>query len=167
MSTKVVKLNQAEQMMTYLEIDKEEMRILVRFADGKEGWVPVNDIEELSPEKSLNLDKVELPNPYELEIGAREGKSIKVPWDFARHYCDTGYKTKEINQRDEGRSVLGNRISSIRKKHGMTQKELAEKADLGRVTVSRLENGEQSPRYQTLENIADALEIDIFRLLIT
>lgn len=165
MSTKVVKLNQAEQMMAYLEIDKDGKRILVRFADGKEGWVSVNDIKELSPEKSLDLGKVELPSPYELEIGTREGDTIAIPWDFTRHYCDPEYKKRELEQKDEGRSVIGNRIASIREGRGMTQEELAESANIGRVTISRLENGEQSPRYQTLKKLAEALGVDTTQLL--
>lgn len=164
MSTKIVKLSQAKQMMTYLEIDKEESRILVRFADGKEGWVPIKDIEGDSPENRLNLDKVALPNPHEIEIETQEGETIKVPWDFARHYCDTSYKAKEIEQRDEGRSILGERIVSIRKKQGLTQEELSDLADVGRVTISRIENGEQSPRYITLEKIAQALDVYLSQL---
>lgn len=165
MSTKVVKLNQAEQMMTYLEIDKEGRRILVRFADGKEGWVPVEEIENLSLQKNLTLEVVTLPNPYEIEIGTEKGDSVKVPWDFARHYCDKSYKGKEVEKRDQGRSILGEKIARIRKTQGMTQEELAEKADIGRVTISRLENGEQSPRYYTLKNLAEALGIQTSQLL--
>ncbi|MFB6291277.1 MAG: helix-turn-helix domain-containing protein, partial [Candidatus Bipolaricaulia bacterium] len=150
MSTKVVKLNQAEKMMTYLEIDKGKRRILVRFADDKEGWIPIEEIESLSPKKSLTLEEVALPNPYEIEIGTEKGDSVKVPWDFARHFCDKSYKEKEINKRDQGRSILGERIARARNNRGMTQEDLAEVADIGRVTISRLENGEQSPRYQTL-----------------
>jgi len=164
-STKVVKLSQAKQMMTYLEIDKEESRILVRFADGKEGWVPIEEIEGLSPQKNLTLEEVALPNPYEIEIGAKNGESVKVPWDFTRHYCDKSYKDKEIDERDQGRSILGKRIARTRKTHGLTQAELAEAAGVGRVTISRLENGEQSPRYQTLKELAEALGVDAAQLL--
>ncbi|MBA7589090.1 hypothetical protein ES708_31165 [subsurface metagenome] len=39
----------------------------------------------------------------------------------------------------------------------MTQSELAEAAGIGRVTQVRIENGEQSPRYETLAAIAQAL----------
>lgn len=165
MSTKVVKLNQAEQMMTYLEIDKEGRCILVRFADGKEGWVPIEEIEKLSPKRSLTLEEVALPNPYEIEIGTEKGDSVKVPWDFTRHYCDKSYKDREIDKRDRGRSILGERISRTRKNQGMTQEELAEKADIGRVTISRLENGEQSPRYHTFAKLAEALGVETSQLL--
>jgi len=163
MSTKVVRLNQAERMMTYLKIDTEKKRILVRFADGMEGWI---DAEELAsaPEK-LVLEKVSLPNPHEIEIATAEGRTIKIPWDFARHHCDPEYREREVEQRDQGRSVLGEKVASIRKEKGFTQEELARTADIGRATLSRLENGEVSPRYETLEKVAKALQVKTSRLL--
>ena len=39
----------------------------------------------------------------------------------------------------------------------MTQQELASKAGIGRVTLVRIENGEQLPRFETLTALADAL----------
>jgi len=166
MSTKEVKLSQAEKMLTYLKIDTEGRRILVRFADGKEGWIPVEEIEKISPEKQqLDLEEVNLPNPYEIEIGTREGETIEVPWDFARHYCDRRYKEQEIEKRDEGRTILGDRVARVRKGEGMTQKELSKSAGVGRVTISRIENGEQSPQYSTLEKLAEALGVEVSQFL--
>ena len=40
----------------------------------------------------------------------------------------------------------------------MTQQELASKAGIGRVTLMRIENGEQLPRFETLTALADALQ---------
>lgn len=163
MSTKVVKLNQAERMMTYLKIDTEKRRILVRFADGLEGWI---DAEELaSKPEGLDLEKVSLPNPHEIDIATTEGETINIPWDFARHYCDSGYQEREVEQRDQERSVLGEKVASIRKDKGFTQEELARTADIGRATLSRLENGEVSPRYETLKKVAKALQVKTSRLL--
>ena len=40
----------------------------------------------------------------------------------------------------------------------MTQQQLASKAGIGRVTLVRIENGEQLPRFETLAALADALQ---------
>lgn len=40
----------------------------------------------------------------------------------------------------------------------MTQERLASEAGIGRVTLVRIENGEQSPRYETLVALAEALK---------
>ena len=49
---------------------------------------------------------------------------------------------------------------------GLTQVELARAADVGRVTLVRLENGEQNPRFKTLAALARALGTDVPELLV-
>ena len=48
----------------------------------------------------------------------------------------------------------------------MTQDALARAAEIGRVTLVRLENGEQPPRFKTLKAVADALGVDAPDLLV-
>ena len=48
----------------------------------------------------------------------------------------------------------------------MTQEALARAAEIGRVTLVRLENGEQSPRFKTLKSVADALGLEAPDLLV-
>ncbi|MBS3789148.1 helix-turn-helix transcriptional regulator [Candidatus Bipolaricaulota bacterium] len=165
MGTKVIKLEQAEKMMTYLEIHPETGLIMVRFADGKQGFIPTGDIVSQSSNTQLNFDKVKLPNPYEFEIECEHGEMVKVPWDFARGYCDENYQDIESKRASEGRSILGERVAKIRKTRGFSQKDLAKRAEIGRVTVSRIENGEQSPRYKTLEKLARALGVEVVSML--
>ena len=65
-----------------------------------------------------------------------------------------------------GRQALGGRIRRFRKSSGLTQEALARAADLGRVTLVRLERGEQTPRFKTLNAIAQALGIHVRELLV-
>lgn len=51
------------------------------------------------------------------------------------------------------------RIKELRKQHGLTQAELAAKADIPQSYISRLENGEHSPTAKTIQRIADALGV--------
>ena len=48
----------------------------------------------------------------------------------------------------------------FRESAGLTQEALARAANIRRVTLVRLENGEQSPRFKTLKSIAQALAVD-------
>lgn len=57
----------------------------------------------------------------------------------------------------QGRRTLGERIRGFRESSGLTQAALARAANIGRVTLVRLEKGEQSPRFKTLDAIAKAL----------
>ena len=48
----------------------------------------------------------------------------------------------------------------------MTQVALARAADIGRATLVRLENGEQSPRFKTLKALAEVLGMEAQDLLV-
>jgi transcriptional regulator with XRE-family HTH domain len=52
------------------------------------------------------------------------------------------------------------RISELRAKKGWSQSRLAAEAGITQSTLSRIENGTQEPRAQTLVKIADALDVD-------
>ncbi len=166
MSIQTVSLQSASQMMIEVQIDREKHRIHIQFADGQTGWIPIDDIEQAGPPVRLDLDRVDLPNPYEIIIGTEEGDTIEVPWDFARSYCDPHFQEKELEQAHRGRAHLGERIRRFRQRVGWTQEELAKRAGMGRVTLSRLESGDQSPRYRTLVALAKALGVSVSDLLV-
>ena len=65
-----------------------------------------------------------------------------------------------------GRSRMGNRVRDLRKQAGMTQQQLADAAGIARVTLVRIENGSYSPRFQTLDALAHALNRPVARLLL-
>lgn len=54
---------------------------------------------------------------------------------------------------------IGETIYKLRKSRNMSQKELAEKADISDVTLSRIENGAASMNILTLVKLAKALSV--------
>ena len=54
---------------------------------------------------------------------------------------------------------IGEKIKEFRNKKGVTQKELAEKMGLGQPQIGRWENGDRTPKPESLRKIADALEL--------
>ncbi len=60
---------------------------------------------------------------------------------------------------------LGVRISQLRMKAGMTQANLAEKAELSIDSISRIERGDRAPSLESLEKIAEGLGIEPAELL--
>ena len=137
--------------------------IELTFADGRRGLVPFAAIPEV-PERSV-VSGVELPNPYEVILTTEQGQQVDLPWDFARHYCDQSYRPTVEAIARHGRQTLGERIRQFRESAGFTQEALARSADIGRVTLVRLENGEQTPRFKTLTAIAHALGKQVQDLL--
>ena len=141
-----------------------EEGIALSFADGSRGLIPYADVPEI--EARTAVSSLTLPNPYEIVVDTNEGERVEIPWDFARHYCDEFYRPTIEAIAMRGRRTLGGCIRYHRESAGLTQVSLARAADIGRVTLVRLEKGEQTPRFKTLEAIAQALGIRVPELLI-
>jgi transcriptional regulator with XRE-family HTH domain len=60
---------------------------------------------------------------------------------------------------------IGDRLRDLRVRRALTQGELAEKADVGTITVARLERNESEPHMSTLRKLARALDVDPAELI--
>jgi DNA-binding XRE family transcriptional regulator len=151
----------ADRMMTAAAAGKDGINLT--FADGCSGVIPFPDLPEIKD--WADVKSLELPNPYELVVTDSGGAGHEIPWDFARHYCDPSYVPRVEAIAERGRLSHGERVRGIRLAIGMTQDQLASEAGIGRITLVRLERGEQSPRYETLVAIARALGRPVAELL--
>lgn len=138
--------------------------IELSFADGASGLIPYPDLSEIG--KRTALSTLNLPNPYEMVLETTQGDTVEIPWDFARHYCDASYRPAVEAMAMRGRHTLGQRIRRLRNAAGLSQDALARAAGIGRVTLVRLEKGEQTSRYKTLGAIAKALGVDVSELIV-
>ena len=127
----------------------------VNFADGRSGVIPFGETRGMEGKRLAGL---ELPSPHELILRTTTGETVDIPWDFARHYCDPEYRARAEAAASRGGDNTGRRIRSLRTREGLTQEDLAHKAGIGRVTLVRIESGEQLPRFETLTALADALQ---------
>ncbi len=57
--------------------------------------------------------------------------------------------------------LLGARIKELRKRSGLSQDQLAEKAGIEAKYLSRIEVGKRYPSLETLEHIADSLQTEM------
>ena len=154
-------VQRADRMMT--SASATEAGIEMAFADGHSGVIPFAAIPEASG--LADVRALDLPNPYELILRTASGERLELPWDFARHYCDASYRPRVEAAAASGRRAVGARVRSLRADAGITQTELAAAAQIGRVTLARIESGEQTPRFETLAAIAQALRLPVRDLL--
>ncbi|MFI5340333.1 MAG: helix-turn-helix domain-containing protein [Candidatus Methylomirabilales bacterium] len=61
--------------------------------------------------------------------------------------------------------AIAEQVREWRKLRGLSQRALAERAEVGYVLVARLELGQTDPRLSTLHRLAEALGIDVMDLL--
>ncbi len=149
----------AERMITAVRLARDGL--YVRFADDREGMIPFADL-------GLARDPgwIVLPQPYVIELHLSNGHVEEVPWDFARHYVDRGYRDRSEHSGQLGRRLMGKSLKALRSDRGLTQSALADKSGINRVTIARLESGQQFPRYETVVALADALDVSVERLLV-
>jgi len=59
------------------------------------------------------------------------------------------------------KEIIAKNLVALRKKHGLTQNELAKKLDYSDNTISRWENAELSPSIETLQKISEVYNISL------
>jgi len=64
----------------------------------------------------------------------------------------------------ELRTVLGVNLKKLRSRRNWSQMELAEKADISMNFLSEIERGNKWPYPDTLQNLASALNVEVFEL---
>lgn len=152
----------ADRMMCSAALLDEGIELT--FADGCAGLIPFGALPDVIAAGGAR--QLELPNPYNMVVFMADGESAEIPWDFARHYCDPSYRPRIEAVAQQGRESLGRRVRKLRDAAGLTQEGLAGRASIGRVTLARIESGQQSPRFKTLTAIAGALNLSVDDLLI-
>ena len=60
--------------------------------------------------------------------------------------------------------LFGKQVAALRRSKNLSQEELADKCGIHRTYIGALERGEKSPTLNTIEKIANALEITIKEL---
>lgn len=59
---------------------------------------------------------------------------------------------------------IGEKIKAIRKRTGLSQKELGERLNVSQAMIAQYENGKRLPKIETLVRISQALNVDIEEL---
>ena len=152
----------ADRMMSSASVLEEGIELT--FVDGCSGLIPFGDLPEVSA--GGGLKNLELPTPYEVILTTAGGDQSEIPWDFARHYCDPTYRPLIEAQARRACESLGSRVREYRETAGLTQAELSARAGIGRVTLTRIETGERSPRTETLTAIARVLIVEVEDLIL-
>jgi transcriptional regulator with XRE-family HTH domain len=68
---------------------------------------------------------------------------------------------------EEVKTALGKNIKNLRSHRNFTQEELAERADISIIYISRIERGQKFPKPAILAQIAAALGVEVYELFKT
>ena len=78
--------------------------------------------------------------------------------DRAAHAAPDVLAQGEVFERAHDIAV---QVMALRERHGLTQRQLAERCGIDQGDISRIERGSTSPTTRTLQRIADALDADL------
>jgi transcriptional regulator with XRE-family HTH domain len=65
------------------------------------------------------------------------------------------------------KDLIGKRIQELRKQRGLSQEQIAEKAEISSNYLSRIECGKENPTLDMLVKLASALKVEMWELFIT
>lgn len=140
---------------------------LARFDNGAAYMLAVGDLPEADGSRVVRT-KLSGSRHY-FSVDQESGNSFEVPWDEVLYHCEATYpfyKGHGAAEQAENRSKrIGERVRTARESKGLTVSELADRTGIKRPNVSRLEHGRHVPSLETLERIADALEVPVAGLV--
>jgi DNA-binding XRE family transcriptional regulator len=103
-----------------------------------------------------------------IRVIQESGNRFEIPWDDVMYHCEPRYefyKGRQLENLNASADQIGQRVRQIREKKGYTVQTVADKIGMKRPNLSRLEHGHHQPSLETLERIAEALEIPVFDLV--
>lgn len=104
-----------------------------------------------------------------IKVIQESGNEFEIPWDDVLYHCEPQYefyKGKRLGHQNESADRVGQRVRQIREKKGYSVQTLADKIGMKRPNLSRLEHGHHQPSLETLERIAEALDIPVIDLVV-
>jgi len=140
--------------------------VTLRFGDGLTGQIPFSTL------RLDRLGKKVLPETIRascegdsLQVDDCTGYTIDVDCEVLRSLLDKKHAGHLRQQAREIRREVGKRIRAARQSRKMTQIVLSHTSGIAQEAISRIENGRQSPRADTLLKLARALELPLEQLL--
>lgn len=130
-----------------------------------------------APRRSIEADDgtdivkvVVEPERYGFLVEQRSGNAYDVAADFLRYHGDPGYayykgRAEGFEEERAGAERIGARVRALREAAGLSQAALAERTNIQRPNVSRIESGKHVPSLETLERIARAFGVRVAELV--
>ena len=151
-------------LMLGFEVDQRSHKLYTMFADMCCKPIPLASIP--TPQL-LDWGTAKLAGPFLLHVQFADGQgAYEIPTNEIRALVDKNLVMKETRHSSQHKDQVHRRLREKREEQGLTQDQLAEAAGIKRVTVNRIENGNQVAKLETLEKLAIALGIDVVDLLV-
>lgn len=141
--------------MKYNELEKLKPYIIVKQSTDK--TFAVGDVILISPNGDINSVGAGWITPCEeqettYDFEAEEAHDWEVISINGHEFC---------RKRQPEKMSIGKNIQRIRKEKGISQKELGQKLGVSQQMIAQYENSNSKPKIETIQKIADVLEVQI------
>jgi len=147
--------SQPEKTLVDVGLSFDGKKVFFIFANG-EGYTIVRRLfpqDDGSPITRMEI----FDHGCAVVIHQASGCAYELPWDSIKHYARGGTREKV--------KTIGERLKKLRQARTLTQAELAERAALSRVHLTRLETNRSEPSLDTIIRLAEALSVPAAQLL--
>lgn len=143
---------------TITDVGFEDGRLIVRFADGDEASVAADRLVR-SASNGARWGEAR-HTAHEIFVPAAEG-DLEISWMEVRAQSDPTFAEYLMQTADEEARRIGQRLRALRKRRGMTSKEVAESAGIAPLSLSRIELGRHDVVFRTLRRILAAMNFTL------
>jgi len=138
---------------------------VVRMQNGRNYPLKLDDLPESDSSNAIRW--VIGKDRHYFRVLQESGHRFDVPWDDVLYHCDPEYEYFKGPTENLGRATrIGGKVREWRTRKGLSITELAERAGLKRPNLSRLEYGQHLPSLETLERVAEALDLPVAELVV-
>ena len=160
----------AGRRLSKVDYIRQAKILIVHFENGK---CYALDLVDITGTDGTEAAKWEIGEGQEyLRVTQESGNVLEVPWDAVLYHCEPNYAYYKGRPQPDAEPPaaraerIGARVRDTRTSQGMTSTQLAERSGMQRPNLSRLEGGKHVPSLETLERVAEALDVPVARLLV-
>jgi len=148
-----------ELRFKHVGLSSDGAMVFCEMDNGKTYAMPLGALEKAEDWNSKAKPKAVhiIHDGYAALVEFNNGVKIDFASDFVLHVCEPSYAYYKNKSRTA--SGVGARIREIRQARGLTLDALAAKCGIAKPNLSRLENDKVTPKFETLNPIAAALNV--------
>jgi DNA-binding XRE family transcriptional regulator len=141
---------------------------VIHMENGKTYILKLSDLSEADSSK-VNTWDLDKDHRY-FKVVQESGNWLEVPWDDVLYHCEPEYNYykggNSAKAEQDSTLRIGKKIRQLRIAKGYSIEALAQKAGMKRPNLSRLESGKHQPSLDTLEHLAEALDVSVAKILV-
>lgn len=135
--------------------DPQRQQVRVQFFDGDVVSAPARHLTD-HRDQGIEWQRLDVEDSMHLRVPTAN-EPVEIPGFTIRSLTDGEFASHLARHAEESARRVGERLRTLRKARGLTAKEMAERAGVAPLTITRIELGRHDVVFTTLERILAAM----------